>query len=278
MHVAGRGVIAKVVQEHSHGYKTLSLYMRLWLWSLQGKTLRKNYTPYIVTQLKARWNRFLIRYFFSKNFDSLGHSPMIVGPLTAQIFGKGIHIGDAIHLVSVRENPVKLSTWEDKTGSGRITIGSYCLISPGSQFASADSIDIGDNCMFASDCYISDCDWHGLYNRLRPFRCSKPIVLKNNVWIGQGVKVCKGVTIGENSVAAAGAVVVKDVPDNVVVGGNPAKIIKRLNPQRRMLKREFLFQDIAYYERQRNALLRYSSANNTIRGWLRSVFFPRNTD
>ena len=54
----------------------------------------------------------------------------------------------------------------------------------------------------------------------------KPIVIKRNAWIGAAVTILPGVTIGENAVVAAGAVVSKDVPDNVIVGGVPAKIIK----------------------------------------------------
>jgi maltose O-acetyltransferase len=57
---------------------------------------------------------------------------------------------------------------------------------------------------------------------------SKPITLGNNVWLGGGVIVCPGVTIGENTVVGAGAVVVRDLPANVVAVGNPARILKKI--------------------------------------------------
>ena len=56
----------------------------------------------------------------------------------------------------------------------------------------------------------------------------KPITIGDNVWIGGSAVVYPGVTIGDNVVVAAGAVVVKDIPSNVVVGGNPAKILKEV--------------------------------------------------
>lgn len=56
----------------------------------------------------------------------------------------------------------------------------------------------------------------------------KPIVIKRNAWIGAGATILPGVTVGENAVIAAGAVVSKDVPDNTVVGGIPAKVIKTI--------------------------------------------------
>lgn len=56
-----------------------------------------------------------------------------------------------------------------------------------------------------------------------------PIVIESNVWIGAGATILPGVTIGENSVVAAGAVVTKDVPPNTIVGGVPAKFIKNVN-------------------------------------------------
>jgi len=57
---------------------------------------------------------------------------------------------------------------------------------------------------------------------------AKPIVTGNNVWLGSGVIVCPGVTIGDNTVVGAGAVVVNDLPANVVAVGNPARITRHL--------------------------------------------------
>ncbi|WP_439134004.1 acyltransferase [Pseudomaricurvus sp.] len=240
--------------------------------------MRRNHSPYAVKKMKGLWNDFLVKHFFVKNFDQLGRHPMVVQPLSAEIFGRNIEVGDYLHLISSKDNPVRLTTWSGKGMDGKITVGNYCLMSPGTTITAADSITIGDNCMFAASCYIADSDWHGIYNRLRPFRCTKPIVLKNNVWIGHGAKVSKGVTIGENSVVAAGAIVVKDVPDNVVVGGNPAKVIKTINPNRRMLKRERLFEDGEFYLQNQKDLDRYVLTGNTWWGWLRAMLFPTRND
>ena len=57
---------------------------------------------------------------------------------------------------------------------------------------------------------------------------AKPIAIGNNVWLGGGVIVCPGVTIGDNTVVGAGAVVVEDLPANVVAVGNPARVIRKL--------------------------------------------------
>lgn len=132
--------------------------------------------------------------------------------------------------------------------------------------------------MFAANCYISDSDWHGIYNRTRPFRCTKPITLKDNVWLGERVIVCKGVTIGENSVIGAGAVVTKDIPANVVAAGNPARVIKDINPKRRMLTRADLFHDAEHYHSNLDELDKYTLEDNSLGNWLRSLFFPNRLD
>jgi len=132
--------------------------------------------------------------------------------------------------------------------------------------------------MFGAGAYIADSDWHGLYNRIRPFRCTTPITLGNNVWIGDGAKVCKGVTIGDNSVVAAGAVVTKDVPANTVVAGVPAKPIKTINPKRRMLTREYLFQDPSWLDEQEYHFDKIFLKNNTTWGYLKSVLRPTKDD
>lgn len=59
----------------------------------------------------------------------------------------------------------------------------------------------------------------------------KPIIIENNVWLGGGVIVCPGVTIGENTVVGAGAVVTRDLPAGVVAVGNPAKPVRQLDPE-----------------------------------------------
>lgn len=69
---------------------------------------------------------------------------------------------------------------------------------------------------------------HGISPEQRHALVPKPIHIKKNAWIGAGATILQGVTIGENAVVAAGSVVSKDVPDNVVVGGIPAKIIKEI--------------------------------------------------
>lgn len=67
--------------------------------------------------------------------------------------------------------------------------------------------------------------------RRAKWEAAKPIVIGDNVWIGGGAILCPGVTVDENCVIAAGAIVVKDVPPNVVVGGNPARVIREITAQ-----------------------------------------------
>lgn len=90
-------------------------------------------------------------------------------------------------------------------------------------------VHIGDNCMLAPGVHIYTAT-HPLdpTERNSGAEYGKPVTIGNNVWIGGRAVINPGVTIGDNAVIASGAVVVKDVPANAVVGGNPAKIIKML--------------------------------------------------
>jgi len=114
----------------------------------------------------------------------------------------------------------------DKSTS-KIHIGKNSVIRGTTIWASTE-ISIGDNFLSAPFVWIVDNDAHGIQpgRRSNKFAKSSPIRLGNNVWIGYRAMVLKGVTIGDNSVVAAGAVVTKDVPANSLVAGVPARIIK----------------------------------------------------
>jgi maltose O-acetyltransferase len=91
-------------------------------------------------------------------------------------------------------------------------------------------VRIGDNCMLAPGVHIYTAT-HPLdhHERNSGMEYGKPVTIGDNVWLGGGAIINPGVKIGNNSVIASGAVVTKDVPDHVVVGGNPANIIKDLS-------------------------------------------------
>ncbi|MFB4169363.1 maltose acetyltransferase domain-containing protein [Virgibacillus sp. JSM 102003] len=94
-------------------------------------------------------------------------------------------------------------------------------------FLDVCEIRIGDNCFIAPGVHIYTAT-HPLNanERISGVEYGIPVKIGHNVWIGGGAIINPGVKIGDNVVVASGAVVTKDVPDNVVVGGNPAKAIK----------------------------------------------------
>lgn len=240
--------------------------------------MRRSNTPYLVKKIYKTINHWYITRFVVPQFDSLGSIPEIAHPRSLVIFGRNIHVGKYAQIICASDNCVRFTSWPGKQGSAEIVIGDYCLIAPGVRISAAKSIRIGNNCMLAANVIISDSDWHGIYNRIRPFRCTKPVVIENNVWLGERVIITKGVTIGENAVIGAGAIVTKDIPANSVAAGNPARIIKTINPNRRMLKRELLFSDAEHYFYNQDQLDKYMLGNNGWINWLRSLWKPNQQD
>jgi NDP-sugar pyrophosphorylase family protein len=127
--------------------------------------------------------------------------------------------------------------------------------------------------MIAHGAYISDADWHGIYDRAEPVGNTKPVIFEDNVWIGDSAIICKGVRIGKNSIIGAGAVVTKDVPPNSIFAGNPAKLVKELKKQNFNTRKDF-FKDPIKLANDFDSLDRYSLSKNSFLGWLKSLVIP----
>lgn len=240
--------------------------------------MRRDHRPYLVKGLHRRLELAYTNYFLRPQFDSLGEHPVFMQPWHIRVHGARIHLGNQVHIVAARDRHVRLCVWQFDTHHGAITVGDFALICPGVRVDSASSIQIGANCMIASGAYLSDADWHDLYDRTRPIGTTAPIVLEDNVWIGDGAVICKGVTIGHNSIVGAGSVVAGDVPSNVVVAGNPARILKQLDPFGPHRRRQDLLADHAELTTQLDRVERYLLKENSLFGWLRSIVNPRPGD
>lgn len=108
-----------------------------------------------------------------------------------------------------------------------ITIGKNVFVNHACTFMDRGGITIEDDVLIGPKVNLITTN-HPLNPNERRATISHPIVIKKGAWIGVGVTILPGVTIGENSIVAAGAVVSKNVPDNCIVGGIPAKILKSL--------------------------------------------------
>jgi lipopolysaccharide O-acetyltransferase len=118
----------------------------------------------------------------------------------------------------------------------KLVIGDHVRISHWSHIACTNSVTIGNHVLIGSKVIITDHN-HGIFGAhatsplippaQRPLERNRSVTIKDNVWLGDGVVVCPGVTMGEGSVAGANAVVTTDVPPFTLVAGVPARPIRR---------------------------------------------------
>jgi acetyltransferase-like isoleucine patch superfamily enzyme len=158
--------------------------------------------------------------------------------------GKGLWMEELPYIVNsgaiyLGEN-VRLSGKPSFSFSSRLypdpslTIGDNTFIGHQASFSIGKTIVIGNDCLLAGGVHIADNDGHPLdyrdrMNHLPPRKEDvREVRVGNNVWIGSQAVILKGVTIGDRAVVGARAVVTKDVPPDVVVAGNPARVVKRL--------------------------------------------------
>lgn len=109
-----------------------------------------------------------------------------------------------------------------------IRVGKQVFVNASCHFQDQGGIFIGDGTKIGHSVVLATLN-HGLLPDDRGTLYPAPIMIGKNVWIGASATILPGVTVGDNAVVAAGAVVTTDVPDNSIVGGVPAKVIKRLD-------------------------------------------------
>ena len=241
---------------------------------LQPVAVRRDHRPLFVKRAAAALSELYARTYLHPQFDALGAGSKFINPRYFQVNGPRIRIGEHLHSMATRDRPIILTVHPDRDQTSRLELGAFCIILPGVRIAAATEIVAGNNCMFATNCYLSDADWHDIYDRTEAPGRTARIVLGDNVWIGDSAIVCKGVRIGDNSIVGAGAVVARDVPPNTIVAGNPARPVKQLDEARGFRRRQDLFHASEDYEVYLERYDAFMLAENTFGRWLRSLILP----
>jgi acetyltransferase-like isoleucine patch superfamily enzyme len=181
-------------------------------------------SKYVINKLWLKVNRIKI-----------GKNSKIRGFIRFTHYGN-ISIGDNCRINSGNKyNPIGFDNYcniiAEKTGE--IIIGNYFGMS-NSTLYSRKSIRIGNNVLIGNGTKIYDTDFHSLNYKFRGTiedkknTENKSIIIEDNVFIGAGCIILKGIHIGRNSIIGAGSVVTKDIPTNEIWAGNPAKFIKKI--------------------------------------------------
>jgi acetyltransferase-like isoleucine patch superfamily enzyme len=124
--------------------------------------------------------------------------------------------------------------WITMPGDARVRIGQGCFLNLGVMVAALELVEIGDHCMFANGCFVTDAN-HRFDDPDRPitwqgFSTKGPTRIGDNVWCGANVVVTSGVTIGRRAVIGANSVVTQDVPPCSIAAGAPARVIGSAAP------------------------------------------------
>lgn len=113
-------------------------------------------------------------------------------------------------------------------GGNEIRVGRNVFVNQNCTFYDLGGLDIADDVMIGPNVSLITSGHPLEPSQRRTATIGKPIAIERNVWIATGATIIGGVTIGENSVVAAGSVVTRDVPPNTLVGGNPARVIRSI--------------------------------------------------
>lgn len=191
------------------------------------------FNPRVASYAKLFFNK-AYSYSSRRRFKTVGDNFSIFFPAT--IMGaENIEIGANFSCYS----RLRLEAYVEHLGHHyrpRIIIGNHVALNYDCHIGCINQIIIGNNVLIGSKVHITD-HFHGNTSRealatppaLRALVSKGPVIIDDNVWIGEGVIVLPGVRIGKNAIIGANAVVTKDIPPNCVVGGVPARILKHLD-------------------------------------------------
>ena len=157
--------------------------------------------------------------FYKPRFSECGKRFMVMGRIEMIIIRFNIKLGDYVKL----HPGVKISVNGCEDSVAKLSIGNGVSIGDRTQIHCGDRIEIGEGTFIAWDCCIMDRDYHAIDS---PVEKKAPVSIGRHVWIVCRSIIMKGVRIGDGAVIAAGSVVTKDVPENTLVGGNPARRIR----------------------------------------------------
>lgn len=192
--------------------------------------------PYTLHQRITEWKNTLYTLWIRNFVGQLGEHSRICYPCSLQGGGqKNITIGDytTIQGASILGCWTKYGNQEFPNVS--ITIGNNCSIGEYNHITACNKISIGNGLLTGRYVIISDNSHGGLSEKesfiepaIRNLISKGEVVIGNNVWLGDKVAVVSGVHIGNNVIVAANAVVTKDLPDDCMAAGVPAKVVKLL--------------------------------------------------
>jgi len=185
------------------------LWVRRWRW------YERNALP---------WNRARIHWHFLRR-EAFVRFPVHGNVLEALDEGR-LEVGP--------QTVLEPGVWITAPGDARVRIGEGCFLNLGVMVASMHLVEIGDHCMLANGCLVTDAD-HRFDDLERPvtwqgFTSRGPTRLGDNVWLGANVVVTSGVTIGERCVVGANSVVTRDLPARTVAAGAPARVLRTIEP------------------------------------------------
>ncbi len=183
------------------------------LWAQKWRWYQRNQTP---------WRRARLHYELARR-RCFARWPLH-GEVLEALRGGRLELGEHVLF--------EPQVWITMATPARVRIGTGTFLNIGVMVAAMELVEIGDYCMFANGCFVTDAD-HRFDDPKRPvpwqgFTTKGPTRVGDNVWCGAGVVITSGVTIGERCVIGANSVVTSDIPPFSIAAGAPARVIRTI--------------------------------------------------